>query len=69
MRDTRYGIEAEVGISVAAQERCRCPAVSRAEILNALRKALSYLAANALRAHPKRDRKSGHSQLGLEQIF
>jgi hypothetical protein len=41
----------------------------QAEILSALRKGLSYLASNALRAHHKRDRKSGRSQLGLESIF
>lgn len=39
------------------------------EILGALHKGLSYLAANALRAHPKRDRESGRSQMGLEPIL
>ncbi len=39
------------------------------EILTALHKAVIYLATNALRAHPKRDRRSGRSQLGLEPIF
>ena len=42
---------------------------SLSEILTALQKGLSYLATNALRAHPKRDRESGRSQLGLEPIF
>ena len=42
---------------------------SQGEILGALKKGLSYLAANALRAHPKRDRKSGRSQLGLDPIL
>ena len=42
---------------------------SLSEILTALQKGLRYLAANALRAHPKRDRESGRSQLGLEPIF
>jgi hypothetical protein len=41
----------------------------QAEILASLRKGVSYLAANALRAHPKRDRRSGRSQLGLDPIF
>jgi hypothetical protein len=42
---------------------------SLSEILTALQKGLSYLAINALRAHPKRDRKSGRSQLGLEPLL
>jgi hypothetical protein len=42
---------------------------SSSEILSALQNGLSYLAANALRAHPKRDRESGRSQLGLEPLF
>lgn len=41
---------------------------SQDQILASLRKGVSYLAANALRAHPKRDRKLGRSQLGLEPI-
>jgi len=41
---------------------------SPSEILSVARKGLSYLAKNALRAHPERDRKSGRSQLGLEAI-
>ena len=42
---------------------------SQSEILSALQKGLSYLATNALRAHPKRDLESGRSQLGLEPIL
>jgi hypothetical protein len=42
---------------------------SPSEILSAMRKSLSYLASNARRAHPKRDRRSGRSQLGLEPIL
>ena len=36
---------------------------------NALERALDYLATNAKRAHPKRDRRSGRLQLGLEPIL
>ena len=39
------------------------------EILSALQNGLSYLATNAPGAHPKRDRKSGRSELGTESIF
>jgi hypothetical protein len=41
---------------------------SPAEILSAMQDGLSYLATNGLRAHPKRDRKSGWSHLGSEPI-
>lgn len=42
---------------------------SPSEILSAMRQCLSYLASNAQRAHPKRDQKSGRSQLGLQPIL
>jgi hypothetical protein len=35
----------------------------------ALEKAVTYLASHARRAHPKRDRQTGRSQLGLEPLF
>jgi hypothetical protein len=35
----------------------------------ALEKAVTYLACHAQRAHPKRDRQIGRSQLGLEPLF
>lgn len=36
---------------------------------NALRTAIDYLAANAARSHPKRDRSTGRLQLGLTPVF
>jgi len=35
----------------------------------ALEQAVTYLASHAQRAHPKRDRQTGRSQLGLEPLF
>src|SRR6266849_3170886 len=35
----------------------------------ALEAAVTYLACHAQRAHPKRDRQTGRSQLGLEPLF
>ena len=35
----------------------------------ALEAAVTYLACHARRAHPERDRRTGHSQLGLEPLF
>ena len=35
----------------------------------ALEQAITYLACHAQRAHPKRDRQTGRSQLGLEPLF
>ena len=35
----------------------------------ALEKTVTYLACHAQRAHPKRDRQTGRSQLGLEPLF
>ena len=35
----------------------------------ALEAAITYLACHAQRAHPKRDRATGRSQLGLEPLF
>ena len=35
----------------------------------ALEKAITYLASHAQRAHPKRDRQTGRSQLGLAPFF
>src|SRR5256885_6855069 len=35
----------------------------------ALEAAITYLACHAQRAHPKRDRRMGRSQLGLEPFF
>src|SRR6266705_1680355 len=35
----------------------------------ALEEAITYLACHAQRAHPKRDRQTGRSQLGLEPLF
>jgi hypothetical protein len=35
----------------------------------ALEAAITYLACHARRAHPKRDRQTGRSQLGLEPCF
>jgi hypothetical protein len=35
----------------------------------ALEKAVTYLASHAQRAHPKRDRQTGRSQVGLEPLF
>ncbi|MCA1604796.1 MAG: IS4 family transposase [Acidobacteria bacterium] len=37
--------------------------------LDAFARGIDYLAANAKRAHPKRDRKRGRLQFGLEPIF
>ena len=37
-------------------------------IRTAFNAALSYLATNAQRAHPRRDRRSGRLQLGLEIV-
>lgn len=39
------------------------------EICNKLRKGVRYLAVNACRSHPKRDRERGRSQLGLEPLL
>lgn len=41
---------------------------SLAELRNAWKKGIDYLAFNACRAHPKRDRKTGRSALGLEPL-
>lgn len=38
-------------------------------LYSALKAGLHYLAQNALRAHPKRDRQKGRSRLGLEPII
>lgn len=38
-------------------------------IMSALADAIDYLATNALRAHPKRDRRSGRLKLGLEPLL
>ena len=40
-----------------------------AGLYNALEEAITYLACHAQRAHPKRDRQTGRSQLGLEPLF
>jgi hypothetical protein len=40
-----------------------------AEILTALQKGVSYLATNAQRAHPKRDRRSGAHNWGSSRFF
>jgi hypothetical protein len=40
-----------------------------AELYDALEEAITYLACHAQRAHPKRDRQTGRSQLGLEPCF
>jgi hypothetical protein len=37
--------------------------------IHAFTQAIGYLAANAKRAHPKRDRKRGRLQFGLEPVF
>jgi membrane glycosyltransferase len=38
-------------------------------LYTALETAITYLACHAQRAHPKRDRATGRSQLGLEPLF
>ena len=40
-----------------------------AGLYDALEDAVTYLACHAQRAHPKRDRQRGRSQLGLEPCF
>ena len=40
-----------------------------ARLYNAIEAALMSLACHAQRAHPKRDRHTGRSQLGLEPLF
>jgi hypothetical protein len=40
-----------------------------AALSDALEVAITYLACNAQRAHPERDRRTGRSQLGLEPLF
>src|SRR5256714_14313478 len=40
-----------------------------ARLYDALKVAIVYLACHAQRAHPKRDRHTGRSQLGLEPLF
>lgn len=40
-----------------------------AGLYHALEEAITYLACHAQRAHPKRDRQTGRSQLGLEPLF
>ena len=40
-----------------------------AGLYDALEVAITYLACHAQRAHPKRDRQTGRSQLGLEPLF
>ena len=40
-----------------------------AGLYDALEAAITYLACHAQRAHPKRDRHTGSSQLGLEPLF
>lgn len=39
------------------------------QLLTTLEKAIAYLSANAQRAHPKRDRKSGRCKLGLAHVY
>ena len=39
-----------------------------AELYEALEVAMTYLACHAQRAHPKRDRQTGRSQLGLKPL-
>lgn len=41
----------------------------RGYLIKAIEAALRYLAANAMRAHPKRDRRSGRLQLGLRPVI
>lgn len=41
----------------------------RGHIVKAIEAALAYLASNATRAHPKRDRRSGRLQLGLRPVI
>ena len=38
-------------------------------LLAAIRKLIDYLAHNAKRSHPRRDRQSGRLQFGLEPVF
>jgi hypothetical protein len=40
-----------------------------ADLYATLEAAITYLACHAQRAHPKRDRQTGRSQLGLEPCF
>ena len=40
-----------------------------AGLYDAIEAAITYLACHAQRAHPKRDRQTGRSQLGLEPCF
>ena len=40
-----------------------------AGLYDTLEAAITYLACHAQRAHPKRDRQKGRSQLGLEPFF
>ena len=39
------------------------------KLQSSLQRALEYLATNATRAHPKRDRQSGRLKIGLEPVF
>ena len=69
------------GVEVSTRKVAMCahhvlPAVyaalisgSRHALLRTFNDAVTYLSTNAQRAHPKRDRRTGRSQLGLQPVF
>jgi hypothetical protein len=59
--------EVEFVQGLAAASALRAGDVGR--LYTALEAAITYLACHAQRAHPKRDRATGRSQLGLEPLF
>ena len=56
----RHGLHAVFQFLAAGKTR---------SLLAAIRKLIDYLAHNARRSHPKRDRRSGRLQFGLEPVF
>ena len=70
---------AEVPMSTRTVAMCAVPVLGDivravqsgavAGLYAALEQAITYLACHAQRAHPKRDRQTGRSQLGLEPLF
>ena len=55
----RHGLDAVLQAIASGKSRA---------LLAAIRRLIDYLARNALRSHPKRDRRSGRLQFGLKPV-
>jgi len=56
----RHGLDAVLRALASGKSR---------SLLTALRRLIDYLSRNALRSHPKRDRRSGRLQFNLEPVL